>query len=225
LSPHPDSPVASEPQGFVEQRLFLRKKVETPLPIELSPGKEVWLYDLGEGGLSVSGSSRLEPGTATFLDFQFPDPNSVIEAAGVVAWCDSSGRVGVRFTRIKPDSTAALKRWLKSDQASVGDPAPEPASQISPLSTLVSRAHFEISDLRSELVSEGLDTEAALKRIVQRMAYHTRASGAAIAWREREEVVCRASTGNAPEIGVRLGIDTGLSGECYRTGNIVSLAD
>lgn len=225
MSPHPDSPIASEPQGFVEQRLFLRKKVETPMPIELLPGKEVWLYDLGEGGLSVSGSSRVEPGTTTFLDFQFPDPNSVIEAAGVVAWCDSFGRVGVRFTRIKPDSTAALKRWLKGDQAQPPAPTAEPRAHAPQLPSLVSRAHFEISDLRTELVSENLNTEAALKRIVEGMAYHTRATGAAIAWRQRDEVVCLASTGNAPEIGVRLNLDAGLSGECYRTGNIVSLAD
>src|ERR1700745_1545009 len=139
------------------------------MPIELWPGKEVWLYDLGEGGLSVSGSSRLEPGTATFLDFQFPDPNSVIEAAGVVAWCDNFGRVGVRFTRIKPDSTAALKRWLKSDQALAADEEAESAP-APPLSTLVSRAHFEISDLRAELASESLSSENALQRIVERMA-------------------------------------------------------
>ena len=228
MSPHPDSPIASEPQGFVEQRLFLRKKVEAPMPIELLPGKEVWLYDLGEGGLSVSGSSRLEPGTATFLDFQFPDPNSVIEAAGVVAWCDSFGRVGVRFTRIKPDSTAALKRWLKGDQTQPPAQTAEPkahAPQLPKLPTLVSRAHFEISDLRTQLASENLGTEAALKRIVEGMARHTRATGAAIAWREGDEVGCLASTGNAPEIGVRLNLDAGLSGECYRTGNIVSLAD
>ena len=105
-------PGSAEPVD--EQRLFLRKKVSLPLPIELLPGKEVWLHDLGEGGLSVSGSSRLEPGTATFFKFQFPDSNSVIEASGVVAWCDGSGRVGIRFTRIKPDSSAVLKRWLKS---------------------------------------------------------------------------------------------------------------
>jgi TonB family protein len=225
LSPHPDSPIASEPQGFVEQRLFLRKKVEAPMPIELLPGKEVWLYDLGEGGLSVSGSSRVEPGTATFLDFQFPDPNSVIEAAGVVAWCDSFGRVGVRFTRIKPDSTAALKRWLKGDQTQPLAQTAEPTAHAPQLPTLVSRAHFEISDLRAQLASENLGTEAALKRIVEGMAHHTRATGAAIAWREGDEVVCLASTGHAPELGVRLNLDAGFSGECYRTGNIVSLAD
>lgn len=225
MSSYPDSPIASDPPGFVEQRLVPRKRVETPLPIELLPGKEVWLHDLGEGGLSVSGSSRLEPGTTTFLDFQFPDQNSAIEAAGVIAWCDDSGRVGVRFTRVKPDSTAALKRWLKSDRASSEEQRAQPAAHISPLSTLLSRAHFEISDLRTELDLGNLGSEAALNRIVERMARHTRATGAAIAWRDGTDVICRASVGNAPEIGVKLNLDASLSGECYRTGNIVSLAD
>src|SRR5262249_54004736 len=117
------------------------------------------------------------------------------------------------------------KRWLKSDQPWVPDEEAEVTPSTTPLSTLVSRAHFEISDLRAELVSESLSREAALKLIVERMAYHTRASGAAIALRDGSDVICRASTGNAPEIGVRLNVYTGLSGECYRTGNIVSLAD
>lgn len=211
-------------ENIAEQRLFLRKKVTLPLPIELLPGKEVWLDDLGEGGLSVSGSSRLELGTSTFLTFQFPEANSTIEAAGVVAWCDTSGRAGVRFTRIKPDSTAALKRWLKADADSVSS-TPAPAEQSSGFALRLWRDHSRIADLRAELISEGLNGDAALDRIAQRMLRLTRAHGAAIALRQGDEVICRATAGNAPAIGVQLKLDRSLTGECYRTGNIVALAD
>ncbi|PYI90019.1 MAG: hypothetical protein DME97_18605, partial [Verrucomicrobia bacterium] len=225
MSSNPDPPFASGPPGFVEQRLFVRKKVDTPLPIELLPGKEVWLHDLGEGGLSVSGSSRLELGTATFLTFHFPGSNSMIEAAGVVAWCGSSGRVGVRFTRIKPDSSAALKRWLKSGIPQPSNVAAKAADRSPELASLVSRAESEIAELLADLASSALREDAALKLIAERMARLTRATGAAIAWREDSGVICRASAGNAPDVGVKLNVDAGLTGECYRTGNIVSLAD
>ena len=206
-----------------EQRLFLRKKVSLPLPIELLPGKEVWLHDLGEGGLSVSGSSRLEPGTATFFKFQFPDANSVIEAAGVVAWCDSSGRVGIRFTRIKSDSSAVLKRWLKSQ------PGPEESKTVSERAVEVvlqpPRAHHDVAQLREAVSAARLEGRAALNLIVERMLLLTRASGAAIALREADEVVCRATVGNAPDVGTKLNLEASVTGECYRTGNIVSVTD
>jgi len=206
-----------------EQRLFLRKKVSLPLPIELLPGKEVWLHDLGEGGLSVSGSSRLEPGTATFFKFEFPDANSVIEASGVVAWCNSSGRVGIRFTRIKPDSSAVLKRWLNSQ------PPTKESKTISERTAEVElqppRAQHDVAQLRDTISAARLEGRAALNLIVERMLLLTRASGAAIALREADEVVCRATVGNAPDVGTRLKLDASVTGECYRTGNIVSITD
>jgi len=211
-------------ENGAEQRLFLRKKVTLPLPIELMPGKEVWLDDLGEGGLSVSGSSRLELGTNTFLTFQFPEANSTIEAAGVVAWCGISGRAGVRFTRIKPDSTAALKRWLKADTDSVSKTS-VPAEHSSEFALRLWRDHYRIADLKTEIASKGLHGDAALDRIAQRMLRLTRAHGAAIALRQGDEVICRATAGNAPTIGVKLNIERSLTGACYRTGNIVALAD
>ena len=212
------SPSALE-EPMSEQRLFLRKKVPLPIPIELLPGKEMWLHDIGEGGLSVSGSSRLEPGAATFFSFQFPDANSMIEASGVVAWCDGSGRVGIRFTRIKPDSTAVLKRWLKSDEKQSSSSVAEPAVAEPP------RAGIEgdVAALRHEIARA--DSAAALDLLAERMKDRTRASGAAIALRDADSVVCRASSGNAPPAGTVLKIENTVTGECYRSGNIVSITD
>ena len=221
----PDAPFDSQQSAIVEQRLFLRKKVALPLPIELFPGKEVWLDDLGEGGLSVSGSSRLELGATTFVAFQFPGANAVIEAIGVIAWCEPSGRAGVRFTRIKPDSTAALKRWLKAEAAERSEPETKSVGGAVELEHLLPGASPDVADLIKEITSENLRQQAALDLIAERMLHLTRASGAAIAWREAGNVICQASAGNAPEIGAKLDVVSSLTGECYRTGNIVSLSD
>lgn len=219
-----NSPLVPEPSNTPEQRLFLRKKVSVPLPIELLPGKEVWLDDVGEGGLCVSGSSRLEQGTNTFFSFQFPDANTMIEAHGVVAWSDNAGRVGIRFTRIKPDSTAALKRWLKSETKEAGT-ASDNGSSSSANSLQTPRAHKQIADLAEQIASDNLAGKDALELIVQRALLLTRAGGAAIALRQGNEVTCVASAGNAPDLGAVLNIHSGLTGECFRSGNIVSLTD
>lgn len=213
------SPSALE-EPMSEQRLFLRKKVPLPIPIELLPGKEMWLHDIGEGGLSVSGSSRLEPGTATFFTFQFPDANSIIEASGVVAWCDGSGRVGIRFTRIKPDSSAVLKRWLKTDEKQSSA-----ASEQQPADRAPAGIESDTAALREEIERANLDCSNALDLLAERMKIRTRASGAAIALREADAVICRASTGNAPPAGTPLDIDNTVTGECYRSGNIVAITD
>jgi TonB family protein len=207
----------------IEQRLSLRKRVSLPTPIELLPGKEMWLLDLGEGGLSVTGSSRLDRGTTACARFKLPETDSVIDAAGVVAWSDDSGRTGVRFTRVEPDSTMALRRWLRNGALISAEhfvmnnpPDAELADRISCLS--------EIADLQSAISAAELDCEAALSLIVRRMMELTRATGGAIALRDGDDVVCRASSGNAPDVGVRLS-PTSLSGECFQSGSIVMLED
>jgi hypothetical protein len=211
-----------------EQRLFLRKKVPMPLPVELLPGKEVWLHDVGEGGLGVSGSSRLELGALTFFTFEFPDANSIIEAAGVVAWCDLGGRAGVRFTRIKPDSSAVLKRWLKTEASQVSTSSPGSLHTASSVALQPPRGGHEAADLRQEIIASNLGRQAALDMVADRLVRLTRAAGAAIAWSDGShgnDVICQASSGNAPGVGTKLDVGSSITGECFRTGNIVSVSD
>jgi len=62
------------------------------------------------------------------------------------------------------------------------------------------------------------DLNATLQLLAERAQYITGATGAAIAVMDHGEMVCKASAGaSAPEIGARLQIDSGLSGESIRT--------
>ena len=62
------------------------------------------------------------------------------------------------------------------------------------------------------------DLAATLQLLAERAQYITGATGAAIALRDHEEMVCRASAGSsAPEVGTQLQVDSGLSGESVRT--------
>ncbi len=70
------------------------------------------------------------------------------------------------------------------------------------------------------------DLSATLQLLAERAQYITGASGAAIALREGEKMLCRASAGpSAPELGTRLQIDSGLSGESVRTKQILRCDD
>jgi len=77
-----------------------------------------------------------------------------------------------------------------------------------------------------ELVPGDLDLEPGISIIAERAQSLTGASGAAIALRTGSEIVCRARTGRtAPDLGVHLQTDSGLSAECVRTGEILLCHD
>jgi putative methionine-R-sulfoxide reductase with GAF domain len=62
------------------------------------------------------------------------------------------------------------------------------------------------------------DLDAALQLLAEQAQYITGATGAAIALRDQEEMLCRASAGHsAPEVGSQLQVNSGLSGESVRT--------
>jgi GAF domain-containing protein len=68
--------------------------------------------------------------------------------------------------------------------------------------------------------------EPAIGVITERAQVLTGASGAAIALRKGDEVICRARAGRtAPDLGVRLQTDSGVSAECLRSGEVVLCND
>jgi GAF domain-containing protein len=77
-----------------------------------------------------------------------------------------------------------------------------------------------------EIHSAEIGLQPAINVIAERAQTLTRATGAAIALRKGTEIVCRARTGRtAPDLGVRLQTDSGISAECVRTGEVVLCHD
>ena len=71
-----------------------------------------------------------------------------------------------------------------------------------------------------------LNLEEALEFIALQAASITGAGGAAIALRQGREVVCRARAGLlAPDMGAQLDPESGISGECLRTGEVLACED
>jgi putative methionine-R-sulfoxide reductase with GAF domain len=71
-----------------------------------------------------------------------------------------------------------------------------------------------------------LDLEPAISAITERAQHLTGATGAAIALRAGDEIVCRARAGRtAPDLGVRLQTDAGISAEAVRSGEVMLCHD
>src|ERR1700733_5379099 len=71
-----------------------------------------------------------------------------------------------------------------------------------------------------------LDLEPAISAITERAQHLTGATGAAIALRAGNDIVCRARAGRtAPDLGVRLQTDAGISAEAVRTGEVMLCHD
>jgi GAF domain-containing protein len=89
------------------------------------------------------------------------------------------------------------------------------------------RHHYGSVSAPHALINTGeIDLEPGISIIAEKAQALTGATGAAIALRRGNEIVCRARTGRtAPDIGVRLQTDSGLSAECVRTGEVLLCND
>jgi GAF domain-containing protein len=105
------------------------------------------------------------------------------------------------------------------------------AATFSPRHRMRPRHHGAVSAPHAlinvqEINAGEIDLEPGISIIAEKAQTLTGATGAAIALRRGNEIVCRARTGRtAPDIGVRLQTDSGLSAECVRTGEVLLCHD
>jgi len=111
----------------------------------------------------------------------------------------------------------------KSDEYAVDLPA---AATFSTRHRMRPRHHGPLSVPHTLINAGEIDLEPGISIIAEKAQTLTGATGAAIALRRGNEIVCRARTGRtAPDIGVRLQTDSGLSAECVRTGEVLLCHD
>lgn len=106
----------------------------------------------------------------------------------------------------------------ESELASVKNPKAGSETDLGELAALFA-AHSKGS-VAPEVATD-LALDIVLNEIVEQACAVTMATGAAIILQRDGEMVCRASSGaNAPEMGARLGSDTGLTAECIKTWKV-----
>ncbi|MGA9528942.1 MAG: GAF domain-containing protein [Terriglobales bacterium] len=113
----------------------------------------------------------------------------------------------------------------------------DPAREASVIPGFSSRHHLRIrhsglsgtrpAPLNPAFINAGeLDLEPGISIIAEKAQALTGATGAAIALRQGNEIVCRARTGRtAPDLGIRLQTDRGISADCVRTGEVLLCND
>ncbi len=238
-----------------QRRCFRRKVLERGemVHVELGPTESALLLDVSPKGISVQGKKPLTPGLRLSLRFQLPGSQITLQPTYEVVWAEKSGRVGLKFLYMAEREQRQLEEWMSEQSAAAGDsvsiagpvvitplppndnepqaaqpaaaaPVPSPAAAPSQAGAPSRRTGGGgPGPIDTELVT--LELEEALARLVQQAHAATHADGAALAIRSEEGVICRASVGDAPDVGMHLNPNSGLSGECFRTGEVVICAD
>ena len=99
-------------------------------------------------------------------------------------------------------------------------------SEVSDETILQSNASLAYVKLRKMIASDTQPIETILGAIAVAAHSLTGATGAAVAMPKDGAVVCVGRSGEtAPELGARLNVDSGISGECLRTGVIMRCDD
>jgi len=194
-------------------RAVLPGKASIPLTLNR---KEVGaVLDVSESGIGFSSRGRLRTGSTTSLWFELPGSKKRVEASGVIAWTTSSGRAGIRFLHLSNTAQGLLEGWLSRTEE----------EKVLRMRVEARANDPEVKAAELAISSRQLEIEDALSLIAERARMLTRAVGAAIALAGAKGFVCRATAGNAPDLGVSLRPDSGLSGECIRSGKIVRCDD
>ena len=227
------------------RRQVVRQRVHTPAFASLSGNSDDMVLDLSEvidiseRGASIQTSSAWDLRHTLNLCLELSETKSYVHTTGYVVWAKPDGRIGVCFPNLPEGSRRKLKEWLflnamvgvsnyadrhgKLPSALAPKPSPKVAPKPPAPSAPEARADYTttlaaLSAVQREVEAQGSNLDAALQLIAERARAFTRASGAAIALAEGQEMVCRASSGDAPPVQATLDVTSGFSGYCARTG-------
>jgi DNA-binding response OmpR family regulator len=120
-----------------ERRRNTRIPIELPVQLTFAGGAggvKARTSDLGEGGIAINVSQRLESGATLGIHFNLPDTGSRIEARGEIAWVNAGRSAGLRFTEISPQAQDKIKRWLDSQAPDLDTDDPPVSCRLTDLS-------------------------------------------------------------------------------------------
>jgi putative methionine-R-sulfoxide reductase with GAF domain len=215
---------AAKPSG---RRVHHRRKFEaSQITVDLGFTRAT-LNDLSESGMAVrtSGPLRLPPGAQ--LQVSLPDIKRPIEATCQLAWTAPSGMAGMRFLVLAQGSQRAIREWLTCEEPCTQSWRTEalPVIEARPIAVASPAQMLAPAPVVTPVVAPAADLAYGLRLIVDLVKILTHADGVALALRDGAQMMCRASIGTAPDLGVQLRADSGLSGECLRSGLTVRSDD
>jgi len=180
-----------------------------------SSGQVMWSDDAGRGGIRFSGLS--ESSRQILKEWLF---------ANLLIACSNHAARTEQLARREEEKSAesSLVRQLQVQQLPVNQSAQQ-SSTVVPISDRRER-FSSVEAVRGEVREIGADVDAVLRLITERALSLTGASGAALAFLTDDKMICRARAGEpAPPLGTPVDVQRGLSGECVRSGHLVSCED
>jgi len=113
--------------------------------------------------------------------------------------------------------------WVRPTSPGPPDPGvsfrPEDDVRPSTGKTFSADDYLLIDRLREDAALGRMDLDSILSEATHAARYFTDATGAALALWSQGVVICRARSGEtAPPLGAKLDVDSGISGECLRSG-------
>jgi protein TonB len=189
----------------------------------LGPAGEGRILDISETGMASQSHIPIQPGGKITVDFDIPDGGHIRTEAQVV-WRTVDKRMGLRFLRMSDPARLRLRAWIDTLAGPEAVPAQAPAAAPAKVES-APRDNNEFWHLISEIKASKLYLDSALALIVERAAELTGSTGAALAIGPPENMVCRATLGDAPEVGTVINPDSKLTSECIRTRNTVHVVD
>ena len=108
-------------KGFmnIERRNNSRQPIETIAYLRQDEGAAypAIVLDVNQDGFAVQTAQPMQAGREFRFWFWLPSTTILIDGSGSIAWANSSGNAGVRFTAISSACTRQLKTWLAKHNA------------------------------------------------------------------------------------------------------------
>jgi putative methionine-R-sulfoxide reductase with GAF domain len=175
-------------------------------------GHVVWSDGRGRGGVSFSGLS--EESRRRLKEWLFVN--------ALIACTHQAERSRQRSQQLEsptPPLSLVVEPAAPPAPALEAHVAPAPVPDLSGLLSAVEAVRLEVRALEGNF-------DAALQLVTERALSLTGANGAALAFSTEGELVCRARAGEqAPPLGARVDARQGLTGECVRSGRLISCED
>ncbi len=238
--PFPMAAITSELRvSKPNRRRRVRHKIQTPAYATFtteSKGAMLDLYevvDISEEGLAIQCPKPLEKDHEISLCLDLAECPEQIFTTGKVIWSNTSGRAGLHFSELPPESLFRLREWLfLNAMAGVANAdaivlAQSIARHVPPKPSYTDTL-AAVTAVQREAEGLGNDLAAVLQLVATRSQALVRATGAAIALatEDPEFMQCRAISGpDAPPVGARLQVGSGFSGECVKTGQTLRCDD
>ena len=176
-------------------------------------GQVIWSDDSGRGGIRFSGLS--ESSRQILKEWLFT--NLLIAGSNHAARTEQLAR---RLGEEEKSPESAPVVTTKADKKTAAE-----ALSVVPISDGSATVSL-VEAVRREVREIGDDVDAVFHLITGRALSLTGASGAALAFLTEDRMICRARAGEpAPPLGAPVDVKHGLSGECVRSGRLVSCED